>query len=170
MSEPVLRKRQPPTFRFVAGPRPAFVPKVRTPSPPISSITDNLFLGNIEGFNDSVLSEHKITHIVSLFSDGSKQSIVPEDNVLSIQMLDDPGQPVKHVEALAVPFIKKAIDEGGNVFVHCQAGISRSATIVALFLMRHMGMTCDEALDFIREKRHVDVNIGFYAHLACWKP
>jgi len=32
-------------------------------------------------------------------------------------------------------FIKGALEQGGTVFVHCYAGVSRSATIVIAYLM-----------------------------------
>jgi len=33
-------------------------------------------------------------------------------------------------------FIKNTISGGGNVFVHCYAGVSRSAAIVCAYLMQ----------------------------------
>jgi dual specificity phosphatase 12 len=43
----------------------------------------------------------------------------------------------------------------GGVLVHCQAGMSRSATIVAAYLMKVLGVGVDEALDMIRNVRPV---------------
>lgn len=41
----------------------------------------------------------------------------------------------------------------GPLLVHCQAGINRSPTVAALYMMRTKGMTGDEAIALIREKR-----------------
>jgi len=41
------------------------------------------------------------------------------------------------------------------VFVHCQAGISRSSTVVLGYLMRYRGMMLDDALLLCRRKRPV---------------
>jgi protein-tyrosine phosphatase len=42
--------------------------------------------------------------------------------------------------------IDGAIDRGGNVYVHCYAGIGRTGTVVGCYLVRH-GMDADEAMD-----------------------
>nr|XP_031864201.1 uncharacterized protein CI109_000113 [Kwoniella shandongensis]KAA5531273.1 hypothetical protein CI109_000113 [Kwoniella shandongensis] len=43
----------------------------------------------------------------------------------------------------------------GGVLVHCQAGMSRSASVVAAYLMRTMDLDPMEAVDMLREKRPV---------------
>ena len=43
----------------------------------------------------------------------------------------------------------------GGVLVHCQAGMSRSATVVAAFLMQVLELGPVEAVEMIREKRPV---------------
>lgn len=43
----------------------------------------------------------------------------------------------------------------GGVLIHCQAGMSRSATITAAYLMKVLGVGVDEALDMIRQVRPV---------------
>jgi dual specificity phosphatase 12 len=42
--------------------------------------------------------------------------------------------------------IHEAHSRGQGVLVHCQAGVSRSTTLVAAFLMHDLGLTCDGAL------------------------
>ena len=43
----------------------------------------------------------------------------------------------------------------GGVLVHCQAGMSRSATITAAYLMKVLGLGVEEALEMIRKVRPV---------------
>ena len=50
----------------------------------------------------------------------------------------------------AADFIDQALQSGGRVLVHCHAGISRSATIVACYLMLKKSMTAQEAIRTIR--------------------
>ena len=60
-----------------------------------------------------------------------------------------------------VAYIEEGIKEGGNVLVHCAMGVSRSATVVVAFLMKNKGMKRDEAIDWVKSKRHINPNKGF---------
>ena len=51
-----------------------------------------------------------------------------------------------------VDFIQEHESRGGTVYVHCKAGRGRSTTLVCCFLVAR-GMTPQEALDFVRDKR-----------------
>ncbi len=53
----------------------------------------------------------------------------------------------------AVDFIDRHREAGHAVYVHCKAGRGRSATIVLCWLMRHHGMTPDEAQHFMQQRR-----------------
>ena len=52
-----------------------------------------------------------------------------------------------------VEIIKKEIENGGNVLVHCKHGISRSATVIAYYTMKYLGLTRKQALKFVKSKR-----------------
>ena len=55
----------------------------------------------------------------------------------------------KHFMDSAV-FIQKAIKNGGVVFVHCWAGISRSTSCIAAYLMLEYGMSLTNGLNLTR--------------------
>lgn len=60
----------------------------------------------------------------------------------------------------------EAVVSGGCVLVHCNAGVSRAATVVAAYLIRHHAMTTSEALNFIKVKRpFIRPNPGFMEQL-----
>ena len=52
----------------------------------------------------------------------------------------------------AVDFINDNI-KNGPVIVHCMAGMNRSATVIAGYLMKYKNMTLVQAIDLIKSKR-----------------
>lgn len=55
---------------------------------------------------------------------------------------------------------------GGRVLVHCQAGISRSATICLAYLMHTQRVRLEEAFDFVKQRRQViSPNLAFMGQL-----
>ena len=69
----------------------------------------------------------------------------------------------------ATAFIREALSSSPThvVGVHCHAGASRSAAIVAAYLMRHEGLDSDSALEVVGALGGCP-NDGFAAQLALW--
>lgn len=66
----------------------------------------------------------------------------------------------------AISFIEDQTRLGRNVLVHCHAGVSRSAAILAAFLIRNRRCSAEEAITFIRLKRpRAKPNEAFYHQL-----
>jgi hypothetical protein len=69
-----------------------------------------------------------------------------------------------------VAFIDEQRRAGRTVFVHCDAGISRSPMVAAAYLMWLHHWTCDQALDFLRKKRPIiSPNDAFLELLKDWE-
>uniref|UniRef100_A0A8C7Y6N3 Dual specificity protein phosphatase n=1 Tax=Oryzias sinensis TaxID=183150 RepID=A0A8C7Y6N3_9TELE len=66
----------------------------------------------------------------------------------------------------AIEFIDSVRDSSGRVLVHCQAGISRSATICLAYLMKRKRIRLDEAFEFVRRRRSIiSPNFSFMGQL-----
>jgi len=71
----------------------------------------------------------------------------------------------------AVEFIAKVKDSGGNVLVHCNAGISRAPTVVILYLITKENNSFDEAWSKVRTVRPgAKPNSGFLKYLKSLSP
>ena len=63
-------------------------------------------------------------------------------------------------------FINNVRESGRKLLVHCQAGISRSATICIAYLMLIEGRTMEEAIKYVRSSRKcINPNFGFMGQL-----
>lgn len=63
-------------------------------------------------------------------------------------------------------FINYVRESGRKLLVHCQAGISRSATICIAYLMLTEARSMEEAMEYVRScRRCISPNFGFIAQL-----
>ncbi|XP_023869439.1 dual specificity protein phosphatase 4-like [Salvelinus sp. IW2-2015] len=66
----------------------------------------------------------------------------------------------------AIEFIDSVKDSNRRVLVHCQAGISRSATICLAYLMKKKRVRLDEAFEFVKQRRSIiSPNFSFMGQL-----
>lgn len=69
-----------------------------------------------------------------------------------------------------IDFIRDAIAKDGKVFVHCYAGVSRSATIVIAYLMFEHGLSYSAAIKLVKSKRpFINPNDGFRKQLLLFE-
>jgi protein-tyrosine phosphatase len=83
-------------------------------------------------------------------------------HVAADDQIDSP-EAFEHEVSAVCRFITQARRAGdGNVFVHCRAGISRSATVVIAYLVQEEHWALREAIDHVRAARpSVAPNLGF---------
>mmetsp|Transcript_12818 Transcript_12818/g.39415 ORF Transcript_12818/g.39415 Transcript_12818/m.39415 type:complete len:129 (+) Transcript_12818:2046-2432(+) len=78
---------------------------------------------------------------------------VPEENLLV------------HLDE-AVAFIAEARENSSSILVHCQMGVSRSASAVIAYIMKTYGWDLDRAHAYVKSKRNVvKPNKGFWQQL-----
>ncbi len=70
---------------------------------------------------------------------------------LHLPTIDDDAPSVEHLDQ-GVEFIRRVIQSGGKVYIHCGAGVGRAPTMAAAYLLAE-GYTLEEALGMIRKVR-----------------
>ena len=68
--------------------------------------------------------------------------------------------------SIAAAFIRVADAAPGLIAVHCRAGLGRTGTLIALYMMAHYGFTAREAIGWLRIVRPGSV-IGEQQHFLC---
>lgn len=89
-----------------------------------------------------------------------------ELNYMTLRVEDSMGADIRVLFPQAIHFIDSVKESGGRVLVHCQAGISRSATICLAYLIHARRVRLDEAFDFVKRRRQViSPNLAFMGQL-----
>ncbi|CAL8464986.1 g4521 [Coccomyxa elongata] len=130
-------------------------------SPQANEVRPGLFLGGWQAFES-----RPFTHVLTVMDDPGipfpqtmrSHLVIPLDDVPSANILD-------HFPK-GISFIRSALAESGMLYVHCAAGVSRSATMVSAYLMATEGLTPEQAISAIKKARPiVNPNSGFLIQL-----
>ncbi|VDN03077.1 unnamed protein product [Thelazia callipaeda] len=132
----------------------------------MANVAEGVYLGSQDVAHDyDVLMQHKISHIINCAT-GVNNIFLDTIEYLTFDVLDVPWTNLEQHFEECHKFMRKAIENGGNVLVHCNAGISRSATIVLSYLMRYNKLSLSEALVHVNKTRKVCPNPGFIQQLV----
>lgn len=123
-----------------------------------------LYLGN--WFSGRNYRNWKFTRVINITQTNASYDI-PH---MWIDLLDHESSDLLSKLESATDYIYQSLKNGHKVLVHCQAGISRSATIVIAFVMRALHKDLDDALDYVKMKRPVvNPNRGFLRQLELFE-
>lgn len=116
--------------------------------PLISHIKDNLYVG---GCIEGVKLKNFFSHVFSMYK-WEKYHVDPFTKVHTVTMYDSNEGPDRaEIDDLAWR-VAQALKDGGNVLVHCQAGINRSNLVAAAALVK-LGYTVTDAIALLRKQR-----------------
>lgn len=94
----------------------------------------------------------------------------PAFSYRSYRLLDGLSQDLSCCLHDALSWMESQHRASKHVLVHCHAGVSRSVTLVAAFLMWQMGLSALDALSFVKDKRPVaNPNTAFQCQLLEWE-
>jgi protein-tyrosine phosphatase len=137
-----------------------------------SEITRTLYLGARP--NQERIQELKgagVTHVVSCLTEDERSQMAflqQEFQHLFVGVRDGMHQDIAGTFSEVFEFAAAATadDPKAKLFVHCEVGVSRSATLATALLMKTEGMSFFDALCRVRSKRfQVLPNIGFASQL-----
>ena len=140
----------------------------------LNSVVNGLYLSDLQSASDvSLLAEAGITHVLSLGCEVQGELGAFNSSKLEFlafpSVLDTTDERIIRIFDECLTFLSQVLKEprSGNkkVLVHCVYGQSRSATIVAAFLMT-AGFEFDYALDYLKRKcPNISINPSFLSQL-----
>mmetsp|Transcript_16100 Transcript_16100/g.19558 ORF Transcript_16100/g.19558 Transcript_16100/m.19558 type:complete len:221 (-) Transcript_16100:78-740(-) len=133
-------------------------------------IVPNLYLGSENAAMDAeVLKQHGITDIlVPAFTGRERLLHEGEFNYLIWPIQDIKGFPIIWSFPTFVSRIEEILDGGGKALIHCASGISRSASVVAAYLMKAKDLDENQAFHYMRHRRSIVSNAKFDDQLRLW--
>lgn len=130
----------------------------------MNKIYDRLYLGNLkDSLNYEMLEKNRIKYILSVTNNGKVRFL---DKDYMITHVDDrPGERLIDLFPTLLAYIDEAMTNG-NILVHCDMGISRSASVIIAWLMTRKGMSLCDAYSYVKSKRSIiQPNPGFIKQL-----
>lgn len=129
-------------------------------------ILNGIYLGSINSvFDHKKLKELGITHIISIIN-GFVPPFPDDFNYLVIDAIDNINTNLTNTFDDSNDFIDDVFNSNGKILIHCQAGRSRSVTILTAYMIRTFGLHPDICLNIIKNKRSIiDPNVYFLIQL-----
>ncbi|XP_042899230.1 dual specificity protein phosphatase 10 [Parasteatoda tepidariorum] len=133
-----------------------------------TAILPFLYVGNAKDAEDVCrLKELGIGYVLNVTSQVPGYCDEHGFAFLRLPAMDSYQQNIKQYFKKAFAFIDEARQRNSAVLVHCQAGISRSATIVIAYLMYHTNMSSMDAYKMVKNKRPIiSPNLHFMGQLV----
>ncbi|XP_030641601.1 dual specificity protein phosphatase 19 [Chanos chanos] len=130
-----------------------------------------LLLGSQDAAHDfGTLRKYKVTHILNVAY--GVENAFPELFIYkTLSILDLPDTDILSYLQECSEFIDQAKAEKGIVLVHCNTGVSRSASVVIGYLMSRDGRGFDDACAVVKSARPASCpNPGFLQQLKNFRP
>lgn len=130
-----------------------------------------LLLSSQDAAHDmETLRTHQVTHVLNV-AYGVPNPFPDQMIYKTLPILDVPEIDITTFLEECNSFIDQARDQNGVVLVHCNAGVSRAASIVIGYLMSREKCSFEEAYSQVKSARpSARPNAGFYHQLLRYTP
>jgi Dual specificity phosphatase, catalytic domain len=139
----------------------------------LCEVVPNLFIGSLVQANDlQILHEYDIRCIISLGCEVSES--IPITRVAFLDILDTPDYIISSYLNVCCDLIDRNLSHGVSTLVHCVFGQSRSATVVAAYLIHrhsfdspHSPPDLMKIINYLHERNSdISINPGFLYQLS----
>merc|ERR1711941_22135 len=129
----------------------------------------NIFIGSeADAMDIDFLREKNITKVLSVQSWEVPKRFPDQVKPYEfIKAADNASQNLGEYFPKICQFLKR--NENERVLVHCQAGISRSATACLAFMMKEFNQSLECSFEQLRQQRDVCPNFSFLGQLKVWE-
>ena len=130
---------------------------------PYDEILPNLYLGGIKAlgtYECKALDYYMVVDLIKNSIQLDEHKSLPNPHIyINLPVHDSPDEcdtllSLIH-ETQVLEKIHVALQEKKPVLVHCFAGMQRSCTLVACYLIKYKSMTPDEAIEYIKFRRPI---------------
>ncbi|XP_072543446.1 dual specificity protein phosphatase 19b [Salminus brasiliensis] len=137
----------------------------------VGAVTPFLLLSSQDAASDvDTLKKFKVTHVLNV-AYGVENAFPELFSYKTVTMLDLPETQLTSYFPQCFEFIDQAREQDGVVLVHCNAGVSRSASVAIGYLMARQKMPFEEAFDRVKSARpSIRPNPGFLIQLKEYRP
>lgn len=142
-----------------------FVVDTKPDKIPAEILEGQLFVGSQDAVDKDVLTQFNIGAVLSV---GIECPIQLPDGIVGnfIQCLDVPETDFSLPLTESIEFIAECLKSNKRVLVHCNAGVSRSTSVVLGYLIRNCCMSFEDAFRLVKLKRPAaQPNVGFLRFL-----
>lgn len=154
-------RRLPKTYGFVVDTKPDQIPAI--------ILDDFLYLGSQDSITLENVQKYQLTDILSVGIPAPDSDIVYGDSSVRnhfIECLDMPNTSLDVIIKQTNEIIERVHAQNGRILVHCNAGVSRSASVCIAYLMFHRKMDFTAAYSHVKSKREcIRPNDGFLKQL-----
>ncbi|VDK44759.1 unnamed protein product [Anisakis simplex] len=131
----------------------------------ISEVTEHLYLSGAGVLKPEKLKQKQITCIINATIE-EPNAYIPGIDYLKISIEDNPVARIDQYFDFVADKIKAIKDRGGKTLVHCVAGVSRSASLCIIYLVKYERMSLRQAYHYVKSARPIiRPNVGFWKQM-----